>query len=100
MAVNIETGESFYVEDVSVWDPVGKIQKSISKAKLLAITKCDKELNQKSLKRKHHDNYHALGSQKVKNSKIQKLIDTARYHCHSAQKFALAISKVVWTNLF
>ena len=71
MAVNIETGESFYVEDVSVWDPVGKIQKSISKAKLLAITKCDKELNQKSLKRKHHDNYHALGSQKVKNSKCK-----------------------------
>ena len=29
MAVNIETGESFYVEDVSVWDPVDKIQKSI-----------------------------------------------------------------------
>ena len=45
MAVNIETGESFYVGGISVWDPVGKSSKSITKAKLSAISKCDKELN-------------------------------------------------------
>jgi hypothetical protein len=49
MAVNIETGESFYVGGISVWDPVANSAKAKAKAKLSAISKCDKELkSQKS----------------------------------------------------
>ena len=70
MAVNIETGESFYVGGVSVWDPVDNSAKSITKAKLSAISKCDKDLkSQKSLKREWGGNYFALLSDKVRNSK-------------------------------
>ena len=72
MAVNIETGESFFVSGVSVWDPVDNSAKSITKAKLSAISKCDKDLkSQKSLKREYGTNYSAIRSKKVKNSKCK-----------------------------
>ena len=72
MAVNIETGESFYVGGISVWDPVGKASKSITKARLSAISKCDKKLNsQKSLKKEFNSNHSAMLSAKVQGSKCK-----------------------------
>ena len=70
MAVNIETGESFSIGSISVWDPVDNAAKSITKAKLSAISKCDKELkSQRLLKKEFGDNYSAIRSKKVNDSK-------------------------------
>lgn len=71
IAVNIDTGEAFYVSGISVWDPVDNANKSFTKAQLAAISLCDKNLNQQSLKREYGDNFWALNSKKVKDSKCK-----------------------------
>jgi len=71
IAVNIDTGEAFYVSGVSVWDPVDNANKSFTKAQLAAISLCDNNLNLQSLKREYGDNSWAVNSKKVKDSKCK-----------------------------
>ena len=72
MAVNIETGESFYVGGISVWDPVGNAAKAKTKARLSAISLCDKKLkSQKELKKEFGTNHYAMMSMQVQDSKCK-----------------------------
>ena len=53
MAVNLETGEKFFVSRVRVWYGNNLADKGMRKAQVLAVQKCDQNFNIKQLLKKH-----------------------------------------------
>ena len=53
MAVNIETGESFFVGGKKVLLGINRKDRAIGRAKVLAVEKCDKDLNTKAIRKKY-----------------------------------------------
>lgn len=53
MAVNIETGESFFVGNKKVLLGVNRKDRAIGRAKVLAVEKCDKDFNIKAIRKKY-----------------------------------------------
>ena len=72
MAVNIETGEKFFVSRVKVWYGNNLADKGMRKAQVLAVQKCDENFNIKQLLNNNfHYSYELVGTPEFYNSVCQ-----------------------------